>query len=580
MLLPLLLSFLLLPTACGDDTPGAKTPADAGIPDDAGVPDAGGPGGDDAGDAGDAGEPGDAGDAGDAGEPSDAGDAGDGGGTDGGPPADPAEPLFSGNHISRFEINLSQEALAALKADPDEYVEGALHLQIGVQSIDLPKVGVRLKGQLGSFRPLNQKAAFVLKFDKFADQNLFGLKKLTLNNMVQDPSMIHERLGYALFRAMEVPAPRAAHATIRINGALYGLYTALESTDNSVFLKRWFGSNNGNLYEGQYGSDLYLGMEATFEQDKGEDVGFADLTELAKALDQMTDPATFLEEVAQVIDIDSYLRFAATELFIGHWDGYVSYRNNFYLYRRPSDERWVFIPWGIDQTFGRYIDTWSAHGRIQRMCTASLPCRYKLAQAYEQVLLRVADLSMVDQAMSLGTFLWTDVQEDPRKEVDVGTVFSKMTEAIDFLKNRPTDVRLRLGCVDPANCERCTLAPAPNGGQLAFCTETVTWAAAEADCVTQGGHLVSIHDQATQTAVRAGARALSIGPWWVGLSDEAEEGTFAWSDKTSINFTLWATSEPNNQNNEDCVQLYGEAGTWNDVTCAGTASYVCTLPPP
>ncbi|SEM30613.1 Lectin C-type domain-containing protein [Stigmatella aurantiaca] len=588
LLLSLVLSLALLPAACGEDKTGGNPPADAGgDPGDAGdLPDAGGPG--DAGDPsgpGDAGDP-DAGEPGDAGGPADAGepgDAGDGGGTDGGPPsADPAEPLFSGAHISRIELTASQEALAALQADPDTYVKGALHMQIGPQTLDLPEIGFRLKGQLGSFRPLSQKAAFVLKFDKFDDdQALLGLKKLTLNNMVQDPSMIHERLGYALFRAMEVPAPRAAHATVRINGALYGVYAVIESTDNSVFLKRWFGSHKGNLYEGQYGSDFYPGMEATFELDKGEDVNFADIAALAQALDQMTNPDTFLEDVAQVIDIDSYLRFAATELFIGHWDGYVSYRNNFMIYRRPSDSRWVFIPWGIDQTFGQYTDTWAAHGRLQRMCVESLPCRQRLAQAYEQVLQRVSDLAMVDQAVALATFLWADVHEDSRKEVDVGTVFSKMTEAIDFLKNRPTDVRLRLGCIDPANCERCVMTPAPTGGKLAFCTETVSWAAAESDCVAQGGHLASIHDRATQDAVRAGARALSIGPWWFGLNDLAEEGTFEWSDKTPVNFTLWAPSEPNNQDNaEDCAQLYGAAGTWNDVTCSGMASYVCALPPP
>jgi hypothetical protein len=79
------------------------------------------------------------------------------------------------------------------------------------------------------------------------------------------------------------------------------------------------------------------------------------------------------------------------------------------------------------------------------------PGTYVKAALHLQVLQRVTDLALVDQAMALGTFLWTDVQEDLRKEVEVGTVFNQMTEAINFLKNRPTDVRLRLGCVDPGN---------------------------------------------------------------------------------------------------------------------------------
>jgi hypothetical protein len=42
----------------------------------------------------------------------------------------------------------------------------------------------------GSLRTLDQKAAFKIKFDEFIEgQTFLGLKKLTLNNMVEDPSM-------------------------------------------------------------------------------------------------------------------------------------------------------------------------------------------------------------------------------------------------------------------------------------------------------------------------------------------------------------------------------------------------------
>ncbi|EYF03865.1 Hypothetical protein CAP_5129 [Chondromyces apiculatus DSM 436] len=192
---------------------------------------------------------------------------------------------------------------------------------------------------------------------------------------------------------MDVAAPRSAHATVHVNGELFGRYATVESTDNDTFLNAWFGSDEGNLYEGAYGSDIYVGLEDTFELDKGDDVNFADITEFAEALDQMTDPDTFLTDVAEVIDIEAYLRFAATGIYMGYWDSYVSeWQNNYYIYRRPSDSRWVFIPWGIDQTFSSTMNPFLREGRVQKMCMDSPPCKQRLAQTYEEVSARASSI--------------------------------------------------------------------------------------------------------------------------------------------------------------------------------------------
>jgi len=95
------------------------------------------------------------------------------------------------------------------------------HLTRGTSRLPPPS-RVRLKGS-GSFRTLDEKAAFLLNFDHPVDgQLLDGLEKLALNNMVHATSMEREVLGYELFRAGGVPAPRAAHAVVTVNGAPYG----------------------------------------------------------------------------------------------------------------------------------------------------------------------------------------------------------------------------------------------------------------------------------------------------------------------------------------------------------------------
>ena len=93
------------------------------------------------------------------------------------------------------------------------------------------QVGVRLKGH-GSFRPLPGKAAFKFKLNWVSGQKLLGLKKMTLNNMAQDPSRIHELLAYTLHRAAGVPASRSGFTFVTLNGEDYGLYSNIETYDD------------------------------------------------------------------------------------------------------------------------------------------------------------------------------------------------------------------------------------------------------------------------------------------------------------------------------------------------------------
>lgn len=546
---------------------------------------------------------------------------------DAGAEPDPSEPFFAGGEVPLFAITLSDSAVEGLGADPKTYVKGDLEVHWKGQVISLPAIGVRLKGNLGSLRDLDGKAAFLLKFDKYTDdQEFLGMEKLVLNNMVQDASMIHESLAYSLFRAGDVPAPRSAYATVEVNGAPYGLYSTVEVTDSDRFLKTWFGADSGSLYEGAYGSDLEYDKLSSFDQDKGEDVGVSQLQVLVGALNAMTNPDTFLDDASKVIDMDRYLAFAATEIFLGHWDGYAWTRNNFFLYRRPDDGRWTFIPWGADQTFSEYLAPFGGEGRLEQMCVASLPCRLGLAKAFEGVIARVEQLGLTEDADALKAAIWDAASADPRKEVDMGTMDGAINATIDFLKNRPADVQAGLLCADPSKmdidgdgspgcgqdcddndptrypgapetcelvdndcngvmadgpmCPPCVVVPQMGGGSLAFCLKPQPYAKAEADCVAQGGHLVSLHEKVEQDAVVSTALTVADDSWWIGLDDIASEGMFAWTDKTPVDYKAWSGGEPNNAgDNEDCGHIANWAGgSWNDIPCSTAMRYICRLP--
>ena len=111
-----------------------------------------------------------------------------------------------------------------------------------------------------------------------------------------------------------------------------------------------------------------------------------------------------------------------------------------------------------------------------------------------------------------------------------------------------------------------------------------SWFSAKDDCVSQGGHLVSITSD-IENAVVDNLRRVSILFFqfdvdiWIGLNDNAVEGKFQWIDNTvisSANYTMWGEDEPDNQPIYwgDCVVM-GSSGKWRDTPCWWPRPYVC-----
>ena len=208
-------------------------------------------------------------------------------------------------------------------------------------------VGVRKKGFIGS--QSDTKPSLKLRFDKYVDgQTLAGvMERMTLNNSIQDPSMVNTCLAYQIFAAAGLPSPRCNFATVSVNGNDLGLYVHVEEI-KPPFLARHFASAEGNLYEGTV-SDFIPEFRGTFEKKTNEDADdWVDIDAVASALQ---DPSgAGLEALARAVDLDRFLSFWATEVLVGHWDGYTGDRNNYHFYREP-DGPFVFIPWGVDDTF-------------------------------------------------------------------------------------------------------------------------------------------------------------------------------------------------------------------------------------
>lgn len=537
-----------------------------------------------------------------------------------------ATPLFSHTYISQVAIALDAAAEDALRADAGTYVHGDIEVRLADdQLITLRDVGVRLKGQWGSARNLDQKAAFLIKTNAFVKgQKLFGLSKLALNNMVQDPSMIHEQLAYLLFRDMGVAAPRTGYATVSFNEQAFGLYAAIEVVDNESFLNHWYGSDDGNLYEGAYGSDLVDGLIDTYDQDRGEDVAFADLRAVTTAIGELPEASPFMSAVGQYIDTEHFARFVATELMLAHWDGYAVTKNNYFLYPDATG-RWTFIPWGLDQTFGdSNYGLWSGDARVQTLCAGSQDCRNATATAYARLMELWDELDLLTRVDALEALIHDAVEADTRKEYGTDSVWSAIEQTRQFLRDRPTAVRGLLVCTDPsdvdvdadgasgcgqdcddnnpdlfpgaaeacnwrddncdgqvdevAECPGCFETQVDGFGRYALCFHGRDFAAAQVDCEDQGGGLVALHSEQEQAALIQVASDQGLPrDYWIGLSDRDDEGDFQWEDGSDVDYLNWGGGEPNDFDEEDCAQLTG-SGAWNDLDCGASLAYICRLP--
>lgn len=123
--------------------------------------------------------------------------------------------------------------------------------------------------------------------------------------------------------------------------------------------------------------------------------------------------------------------------------------------------------------------------------------------------------------------------------------------------------------------------------------EPMTWTEANDYAVSVGGQLVAINssEEQQQLIARFLAPPNDRDALWIGLTDEANEGTFVWTSGEPVTYTNWGIGEPNDAavalcapTGEDYVAmnwpfrhgLFGAIlGQWNDTPDTGV-NFGCT----
>jgi hypothetical protein len=215
-------------------------------------------------------------------------------------------------------------------------------------------VGVRYHGE--SSRPSWPRPYRI----KFRDEHEFEDRERI--NLVSD-ELGREALSHDLFQRVGLPAPDTRFVTLYINENRQSDYLDIEQIDND-FLEAHFPDNdNGNLYRGCDAADLkYRGPDPDsyrpyYVKKNNEDADdYSDVIALTAALTN-SPGETFRAEAEAVADMRQWVRWFAVQAVLDNHEGalWLGPGDDYFLYHRPSDDRFILISWDHDYTFA-YAD--------------------------------------------------------------------------------------------------------------------------------------------------------------------------------------------------------------------------------
>jgi len=139
----------------------------------------------------------------------------------------------------------------------DEFIANATSEQYYAANVVIDgeaykNVGIRGKGNtsLSTVSSLgSERYSFKIEFDQYDNSITYhGLDKLSLNNLIQDTTMMKDYLTYTMMNEFGAAAPLCSFVYITVNGEDWGLYLAVEGVEDS-FLERNYGSDYGELYK-------------------------------------------------------------------------------------------------------------------------------------------------------------------------------------------------------------------------------------------------------------------------------------------------------------------------------------------
>ncbi len=156
--------------------------------------------------------------------------------------------LFDNTRVHTIDIVMNNWEEFIANATSEQYYAA----NVVIDGEAYKNVGIRGKGNtsLSTVSSLgSERYSFKIEFDQYDSSITYhGLDKLSLNNLIQDTTMMKDYLTYTMMNEFGATAPLCSFVYITVNGEDWGLYLAVEGVEDS-FLERNYGANYGELYK-------------------------------------------------------------------------------------------------------------------------------------------------------------------------------------------------------------------------------------------------------------------------------------------------------------------------------------------
>lgn len=221
-------------------------------------------------------------------------------------------------------------------------------------------VGMRFRGASSyGMVPTGYKRSLNVSVDMAnEDQQLYGYRTLNLLNSNGDPTYLSTVL-YSKIANQYIPAPRANHVHVVINGESWGVYVNVQQF-NKDFLAEHFESTRGTRWKvsGSPRGDgglRYMGddldeYKQRYEMKSNDGrKAWKALVNLCRTLNET--PLDELEEALEpMLDIDQTLWFMALDVALVNSDGYWTRASDYSLFL-DSDKKFHIIPHDMNEAF-------------------------------------------------------------------------------------------------------------------------------------------------------------------------------------------------------------------------------------
>ncbi len=256
-----------------------------------------------------------------------------------------------------------RNGLAAVRGLEFNYV----HASLDIAGASFTNVAVRYKGNGTYFRSQSSlKRSLKVDLNDFVKgQKLGGMTKLNFHSEISDPSWMIEPLSYRLYRDAGVPTPRTAYVKVyltvpgRYDRTYMGLYAMVEDVDQH-FADERFGTKKGAIFK-PVGPNLFRYLGTNWEAYQQQYDPKTDLTpaQAKRMMDfcQLITSAKdqeFAERIGSFLDLEEFARFIAMTVCLSSLDSILGMSQNFYMYLYPKTDRFQFIPWDLDNSFGKF----------------------------------------------------------------------------------------------------------------------------------------------------------------------------------------------------------------------------------